>query len=114
MQDAIVGFTLWPELKTQTNPAMALIGALVVKYFDGVGKCKETCRFNSVWQALCQQNIFMIKHPDQTFLTNIPVAHAIYSVAELHIVSRHGFRYCPARTANLKKISRHFLASADF
>jgi hypothetical protein len=56
----------------------------------------------------------VIEHRLQAVTTHIALTRAVYRVAELHVVSRHGLGDSPGRASNLEKPAGGFLTGTDF
>src|SRR5262245_674296 len=61
-----------------------------------------------------EQPIFVVEHRPKADAADVTIGCAIDRVAELHIVSRHGFCYGAGSTANMEESPRYLLAGPDF
>lgn len=55
----------------------------------------------------------MIEHRLQAVTTHIALTRAVYRVAELHVVSRHGLGDSPGRASNLEKPAGGYEQATD-
>ena len=101
-------------LKANAEPAMRLAMLLKASGCYRVGKHEErTLMTELLVQPLDQQTVFTVEHCLQTLAADVTIGRAINRVAKCHVVSRHRFRDCPRRAADVEESARYFLAGAD-
>src|SRR3954454_10428688 len=81
---------------------------------DSVGKHKESSFIaHFLIEPFDQQFVLVIQHGVESGSADVAIARTVNGVAELHVVSRHGFRDRIGGSSHLKKATRHFLPRAD-
>ena len=106
-----------PKLKPQTNPAVGLVGFLVVEGYHGIGKSKKQGIGPALFRkAHFAEVVFVFEHLAQPRLYHVASAWlgAVYFVAKSHVVGRHGFGNSTRRAPRLKKLRGGVLSRADF
>src|SRR5690606_37891061 len=100
--------------KSQPEPSMSLIGAIVVQHFDRIGECEKTGIFNSMRKSLGQEYILVVKHLHEAILTDISLADAVDGITELHVICGYGLGDGSGSASYLEKTGGHLLAGPNF
>ena len=103
------------RLKAHAEPAVTVFLAGEAARRNGVGEDKELRGRTALGiEPLDQEIEFVVEHFDQPLAAHVPLARAIDSVAEGHVVGGHGLGNGSSRPADTKQPARDLLASANF
>ena len=114
MDDDLVWLGPWLALEPKPKPAMCFASLFETAGSHGVGKNEEGSLLPEFFvEPLEQQPVFVIQHCLQPGAADITVGRPINSVAERHVVSRHGLGDRSGCSSNLEETARHFLSCSD-
>src|SRR5262249_7960603 len=115
MDNDLAWLSAWLGLKPHAQPAMRFISLFETARCNRIGEDKE--RFvgsKFLIQPLDQKIVLMIEHFLEPRTADVSVSRSVNSIAEGHVISRHGFGDCARSAADAKKSARYFLSRANF
>ena len=101
-------------LEAETEPAVLLIGSLVIPGGDGIRKNKKSGMGATIFGEPGEEElIFVVEHGQQALFGDVARAGAVRVVADRLVVGRDGLRDRSRSRANAQKPTGHFLTGSN-
>src|SRR5271170_1344559 len=114
MEDDFARFTQGCGLKPDAQPAVRLVGPLVVTGRNRVCEDEEVRSVAaSSRQTLDEKPIFVVQHQVQALARHISWGSPVDRIAEYHVVGGNGFSDRPGCAARVKELARNLLPCPD-
>src|SRR5262249_25040428 len=107
--------TAWLGLEPHAQPAMRFISLFKTARRNCIGENKE--RFlgsKFLIQPFDQKIVFVIEHCLQTHTAHVAVGRSVNSIAESHVVGRHGLGDRAGGAADAKESACYLQSRANF
>ena len=110
----LIGLGAGFVLEAETDPAVLLVGSLVVPGGDGVGEDEKSGMVAANFAEPGEEElIFVVEHGHEALLGDVARAGAVDVVADDLVVGRDGLRDRSRSRANAQKPTCHLLTSSD-